>query len=69
MNEHLFDELDLSSWPEYSWSARTVNVRTLNSDYRQGRTAKAGDYIDKRDNLTRNGWWEVLDDDLVFEPE
>lgn len=33
----------------------------------KGSTVEAGDYIDKRDKLTRKVRWEVLDDDLVYE--
>ncbi len=32
-----------------------------------GSTVEAGDYIDKRDKLTRKVRWEMLDDDLVYE--
>lgn len=32
-----------------------------------GSTVEAGDFIDKRDKLTRKVRWEVLDDELVYE--
>ena len=32
-----------------------------------GSTVEAGDYIDKRDKLTRKVRWEMLDDELVYE--